>query len=94
MLRLTQGKQAARSRCRGEVWIFLSISYLMLPVGQCQWGPWSRYKRVGLLIGFPGQRTWPHRPWTLVEQVAAIVPGEPEPWPGFRGIGGSGAPNI
>ena len=50
-------------------------------------------ERVGLLIGFPGQRTWPHRPRTLVERVATIVPGEPEPWPGFRGIGGSGMPN-
>ena len=64
------------------------------PGGSDQWGPWSRYKRIGLLIGYPRQRTWPHCPRTLVERVAAIVPGEPEPWPGFRGIGGSGAPNI
>ena len=30
---------------------------------------------------------------TLVERVAAIVPGVSEPWPGFGGKGDSGVPN-
>ena len=51
MLRLTQVKQAARSRCRGEVWIFLSISYLMLPVEGSLGFLGPGLERIGLLIG-------------------------------------------
>ena len=33
-------------------------------------------------------------PLTLIERVAAFMPGESEPWPGFRGKGDSGVPPL
>ena len=38
-------------------------------------------------------RVWPLCPLTLVELVAAIVPGESEPLPWFRVKGGSAMPH-
>ena len=75
-----------------EVWFFLHISYLMLPV-EGSLGLLAPGKaHTGLLVGHPGGRTWPLCPLTLVERVAAILRGESEPWPGFRGKGDSGVP--
>ena len=88
------GQVGRKSRCRGEVWLFQHISYLMLPV-EGSLGLLAPGKaHTGLLVGHPGGRTWPLCPLTLVERVTATVPGESEPWPGFRGKGDSGVPPI
>ena len=46
------------------------------PGGRIIGAPWSRYKRVRLPAGLPGQITWPLCPLTLVERIAAIAPSE------------------
>ena len=50
---------SARSWCRGRGLDLPPHQLPHAPGGRIIGAPWSRYKRLGLLSGFPGQRTWP-----------------------------------
>ena len=49
---------------------------------------------LGTRLAILGREHSSFDPLTLIERVAAIVPGESEPWPGFRGKGDSGVPQL